>query len=215
MVADEQTAGRGRLQRPWYSPRGAGLYLSVVLRPRGAYGWSLLPLMAALAAHDALLEVCDLQTDIKWPNDILADGRKLCGILAETVETRLGRVAILGIGVNLLSTAYPAELGDKATSIAEAVKRAPDKEALLQGLLRALASRYCLFHAKDGADEIRHEWVKHSSYAEGKQVRIANDSEVIEGLTRGLESDGALRVETESGEIKIVRAGDVMSLRPA
>src|SRR5882672_11662947 len=86
IVASEQTAGRGRLDRKWVSPAGAGLYFSIVLRPLAEPGsWSLLPLLAAIAVNDALFEACQLETDIKWPNDILASGRKLCGILAEAV----------------------------------------------------------------------------------------------------------------------------------
>src|SRR5262245_25271114 len=87
VVADEQTAGRGRLGRQWASPKGAGLYFSIVLRPEGeARIWPLITFVAALAVHDALLQCCGLQTDIKWPNDVLANDRKLCGILAETWE---------------------------------------------------------------------------------------------------------------------------------
>ncbi len=92
VVASEQTAGRGRLQRQWVSPKDAGLYFSIILRPQFEQSlWPLLTLMAAVAVHDALLEACDLETDIKWPNDILVNEKKLCGILAETVETSRGR----------------------------------------------------------------------------------------------------------------------------
>src|SRR2546428_4900805 len=91
VVAREQTAGRGRLDRSWHSPRDAGLYFSIVLRPALEMNlWPLLPLMAALAVSDALMKSCGLRTDIKWPNDILANDRKLCGILAETIETLNG-----------------------------------------------------------------------------------------------------------------------------
>src|SRR6201986_1895685 len=92
VVAREQTAGRGRRERAWVSPKDAGLYFSVVLRPRlDAREWPLVTLAAGLAVRDALFEACALETDIKWPNDLLARGRKLCGILAETVETPRGR----------------------------------------------------------------------------------------------------------------------------
>ena len=86
IVAAEQTAGRGRLQRQWVSPKGAGLYFSVVLRPQFEQNaWPLLTLMAAVAVNDALRESCGLETDIKWPNDVLANDKKLCGILAENL----------------------------------------------------------------------------------------------------------------------------------
>src|SRR5437660_12347301 len=102
VVAREQSAGRGRLDRTWHSPKDAGLYFSIVLRPKLPMNlWPLLPLMAALAVSDALMKSCGLRADIKWPNDILANDRKLCGILAETIETTNGPAAIIGIGINL------------------------------------------------------------------------------------------------------------------
>lgn len=110
VVAREQTAGRGRLQRLWVSPKDAGLYFSIVLRPQFAQNaWSLLTLMAAVAVNDALGEACSLETDIKWPNDILANDRKLCGILAETIDTPLGRVVVVGIGINLTKHSFPED----------------------------------------------------------------------------------------------------------
>lgn len=214
IVAGEQTAGRGRLDRKWISPAGAGLYFSIVLRPGAEISlWSLLPLMAAVAVHDALLEACGLETDIKWPNDILFDGRKLCGILAETTETAAGRAVVVGIGINLTAGAFPTELRAVATSVQDATGTMPDAEALLLSLIRALVERYESFCASDGAAAIRREWTSRSSYASGRRVNVACVNEKFSGTTRGLVSDGALRVETDAGEIKIVRAGDVTSLR--
>jgi BirA family biotin operon repressor/biotin-[acetyl-CoA-carboxylase] ligase len=213
IVADEQTAGRGRLDRKWISPAGAGLYFSLVLRPPAEIGsWSLLPLMAAVAVHDALVDSCGLETDIKWPNDILAESRKLCGILAETVETSAGRAVVVGIGINLAADAFPAELRAVATSVQDATGARPDAEALLHSLIRALMARYESFRASDGPTAVRHEWTRRSSYASGKRVKVACVNEEFAGTTRGLESDGALRVETDAGEIKVVRAGDVTSV---
>ncbi|MDQ3821010.1 MAG: biotin--[acetyl-CoA-carboxylase] ligase, partial [Acidobacteriota bacterium] len=117
VVAREQTKGRGRQERVWVSPMDAGLYFSIVLRPASLaqHSWPLLTLMSALAVRDALLEACGLRTDIKWPNDIVVGDRKLCGILAETVETGTGRAVILGIGINLDDRAFPPELRETAT----------------------------------------------------------------------------------------------------
>lgn len=216
IIAGEQTAGRGRLDRKWTSPAGAGLYFSVVLRSlTDARAWPLLPLMAALAVHDALRDTCALESDIKWPNDILVNDRKLCGILAETIETDSGRAVILGIGINVTSDAWPPELAEIAISIAEASSTNPDADTLLQSLLRALGARYESLLGADGPEKIRSEWTRLSSYSEGRRVRVVNGSEILEGTTRGLESDGALRVETDAGEMKVVRAGDVTTVRPA
>ena len=212
ILADEQTAGRGRLARAWSSPRGAGLYFSILLQPAIVVNrWPLIVFVAALAVGDALSEACDVNTDIKWPNDLLSGERKICGILAESVETPSGRAVIVGIGINLTSDAYPAEISAVATSVAEESGRAPDREALLAALVRALSRWYSLLHEVDGPEKIVAAWTSRSSYANAKAVQVANGEEVWQGITRGVESDGALRLETTDG-IKIVRAGDV-SLR--
>ncbi len=214
VVASEQTAGRGRLQRQWISPKGSGLYFSIVLRPRiHQSSWPLITLAAALAVHDALLETYSLKTDIKWPNDILSNNRKLCGILAETVDTTEGRALVLGIGVNLTSSSFPPEVHQIATSVQSETGKAPNLEIILRNLMIALQRRYEMLQSVCGGEKILREWSVRSSYASGKRIRVANGQEVLEGTTRGLESDGALRVETDEGEIRIVRAGDVTELR--
>ncbi len=213
IVADEQTAGRGRLLRAWSSPRGAGLYFSILLQPAiAANQWPLVTFMAALAVADALHEACGVETDIKWPNDLLSGERKICGILAEAVETPTGRAVVVGIGINLTTGAYPAEIAGVATSVAEASGRSPERERLLAALLRALSRWYTLLHEVDGPERIVAAWTSRSSYASGKAVQVANGDEVWQGITRGVESDGALRLETENDGVKLVRAGDV-SLR--
>lgn len=214
VVAREQTAGRGRRERSWASPKDAGLYLSVVLRPSlAARLWPLITLAAALAVREALAEACGLQTDIKWPNDLLASGRKLCGILAETAEGSRGRAVVLGVGVNLRRGSFPEELSDTATSVEEQTGRVPDAERVLEALTRSLARHYETLHASGGGEEILYDWQRNSSYAHGRRVRVALAEETFEGITRGLELDGALRVETGEGEMKTVRAGDVTALR--
>ena len=214
VVAREQTAGRGRQRRAWASPKDAGLYFSVVLRPRlDPAAWPLINFAAALAARDALKEACAFDADIKWPNDLLSGGRKLCGILAETAETARGRACVVGVGINLTARAYPPELRARATSVEEVAGAPPDREAVLAALLRALAARYERLHAPGGAGRIVNDWADASSYATGRRVRVTLGDSAFDGTTRGLEPDGALRVETSTGEIRIVRAGDVTSLR--
>src|SRR5215207_7313182 len=213
VLAREQTAGRGRRERSWVSPKDAGLYLSVVLRPAFEVRlWPLVTLAAALAARDALADVCGLEADIKWPNDLLAGGRKLCGILAETAEGARGRAVVLGVGVNLRRGAFPEELNDTATSVEEQTGRAPDAESILAAFTRALALRYETLHAHGPAETLR-DWQRHSSYAHNRRVRVALAAETFEGTTRGLDPDGALRVETDDGTTRIVRAGDVTAVR--
>lgn len=216
VIAAEQTAGRGRLQREWVSPKGAGLYLSILFRPQFEKNiWPLLTLMAAVAVHDALLEACSLVTDIKWPNDILANDKKLCGILAETVETPSGRAVVVGIGINLTKNVFPKQLEPAATSVEAETGKPQELERILQALIDALGKRYELLQQAAGPETTVREWCTFSSYAEGKLISVVENNERFSGTTRGLERDGALRVETDDGNMRIVRAGDVSSLRPA
>jgi len=215
VVADEQTAGRGRLQRAWSSPKGAGLYFSILLRPRlEPERWPLLTFVAALATGDALFEASNVQTDIKWPNDLLANERKICGILAEAIETPTGRAVVVGIGINLTNDAFPADLINVATSVVNESGRAAEREAILAALLQALARWYALLQEPDGAVKIAAAWSSRSSWATDKLVQVTNGAETLHGYTRGIENDGALRLETAQG-IQLIRAGDVTSVRPA
>ncbi len=211
ILADEQTAGRGRLQRAWSSPKGAGLYFSILLRPRIPVDhWPLITFMAALAVGDALQEATGLRTDIKWPNDILLGELKICGILSEAIETPAGRAVIVGIGINLMPGAFP-----EATSVSEATGLKPDREAILAALLSALTRWYSLLGQSSGREKIVAAWSNRSSYATGKLVQVKNGDEIWQGTTCGIEPDGALRLRTIEGEVKLIRAGDVHSIRSA
>ena len=214
IIAREQTLGRGRLDRTWQSPPDAGLYFSIVLRPElEINAWPLLTLMSALAVSDALMKACGLRADIKWPNDLCFDDRKLCGILAETVETVIGPAAIVGIGINLKADSLPQTVSDLATSVESATGARPDSTRVLEELLKAIGERYDLLQSPQGREHTIREWCANSSYAMGRRVRVALGNDTFDGTTRGLEGDGALRVETQDGRIRIVRAGDVTALR--
>ena len=216
IVANEQTAGRGRLQRTWSSPKGAGLYFSILLRPEiPLHSWPLITFMAAVATGDALIGAAGLQTEIKWPNDLLAGERKICGILSETVDTSAGRAAVVGIGINLTARGYPPDLTGVATSVEEETKQPADKERLLAALQEAIANWYEQLVEPQGLERILKAWIERSSYANGRLVDVVNGNETFRGITRGVELDGALRVETQAKEIRIVRAGDVVNVRSA
>jgi BirA family transcriptional regulator, biotin operon repressor / biotin---[acetyl-CoA-carboxylase] ligase len=213
VVASEQTAGRGRLGRQWASPRNAGIYCSILLRPQFDQNlWPLITLMSAVVVHEALLTACNLRTDIKWPNDILHDDKKLCGILAEIAETPSGRAVIVGIGINLTNESFPPELAAIATSVSLATGSYANLEDVLIGLQQCFVAWYRRLNQSTGARDIIRAWSEHSSYANGKEIMISDADTEFCGTTRGLTVDGALKVETETGETKIVRAGDV-SLR--
>jgi BirA family biotin operon repressor/biotin-[acetyl-CoA-carboxylase] ligase len=139
--------------------------------------------------------------------------RKLCGILAETVETEVGSAAVVGIGINLKANSLPATVRDLATSVETATGVLPDSARVLEEMLKAIGERYDLLQSPQGSEHTIREWCANSSYAVGRQVRVALGNDTFEGTTHGLESDGALRVEVEGHKMRIVRAGDVTALR--
>lgn len=216
VIADLQTAGRGRHGRKWISEENAGLYFSIVLRPVIETRFlPLITLMTAIAVADTLENLYVLKPDIKWVNDIHIGEKKICGILSEMTDTEKGTAVIVGIGINLKSSNFPAEISGIATSIEAETGENSDREELLQSLTRFLNYFYEMLQSKNGAKEIIEEWKKRSSYAFGKVVKVTLEKEIIFGTTDGLEETGALRVKTDSGEIKIIQAGDVENLRKA
>jgi len=214
VVARRQTAGRGRHGRVWISEKDAGLFFSIVLRPRTEMRFlPLVTLMSAVAVHDTLETLYCIDCDIKWVNDIHVSGKKICGILAETTETSKGLAVVVGIGINLRSSNFPPEIAETATSVEAETGNAPNAENLLPKLTFFLA-KYCdILYGANGAEKIRAEWTQRSSYAFGKNVRVVIENETIHGITQGIEENGALRVELETGEIRTVHAGDVENLR--
>ena len=219
VLAREQTAGRGRQNRGWESRRDAGLYLSVMLRPRLPVDqWPLLTLMTAVAVHEALHDVFDLVTDIKWPNDILASNKKLGGILAETADTPAGRAAVIGVGVNLGRGAVSEALADIATTVvAESPDRAmadPDPAKFGGVVVRKLAEWYQVLQQPGGRARVIDTWTERSSYAVGKPVSVLSGSETFEGVTQGLTDDGALRIATNGGNVRSLYSAEITALRP-
>jgi BirA family biotin operon repressor/biotin-[acetyl-CoA-carboxylase] ligase len=214
IVAGEQTAGRGRHGRIWVSSKNAGLYFSIVLRPKIEIKFlPLLTLMSAVVVSEVLQELFELQPDIKWANDVHINGRKICGILAEMAETKKGLAVVVGIGINLTSANFPPELKEIATSIETETGKKTDAQDILENLTKQFATFYRIFSGVSGAEKIREEWAKRSSYFFGKSVRVQVGNETIFGKTCGIEENGALRVKTDGGEIKVVQAGDVEMLR--
>ncbi len=215
VFARQQSQGRGRHGRNWLSPPDAGIYFSLVLRPRiEQKNWAILTLLTAIAVNEAISESCNLSTDIKWANDIHSvSGKKLAGILAETCETPKGNAVIVGIGINLKAANFPPEIAETATSIQSETGFVPDSETLLQSLTKYFAIYYEILHQSNDNDRIIDEWMRRSSYGYGKTVKVILPDETIIGETRGLQADGALRLETPSGEIRLVHAGEIVTLR--
>ena len=214
VTADLQTAGRGRLGRSWHSEARLGIYMSVVLRPAGRPARApVLTLVAGLAAKAAIERVADVKCDIRWPNDILVGGRKCCGILVEmeSCASRLAHV-IVGIGINVNHTEFPADLAGQATSLRIETGCRWDRSAMQAEVLRALEECYRLHQAR-GAPPILEAFARASSYAKGRRVIIEGAPHAggtpARGVTAGLDSTGALLIRSDDGTVAPLVAGSV------
>lgn len=213
VVANEQTAGRGRRNRQWHSSPGEGLYLSVLFLPDTAKKISLLSLMAAISVAETLIERNVSGVDIKWPNDVLVNGRKLCGILVESVSTGASAPRIIvGIGVNLNHQSFYDELCLTATSLRIETGRMTSVDQFRDQLLQRLAVWYARWKSGEVKMILEH-WQQLSTYSHGQHVAISLDAESFEGETCGLTEDGALVVRLAQGSLRTVLAGEITRLR--
>jgi BirA family biotin operon repressor/biotin-[acetyl-CoA-carboxylase] ligase len=211
VLAESQTAGRGRAGRKWVSEKSTGIACSLLLRPSIAPAQApLLTIVAGLAARDAAAEELDGVPDIRWPNDVLVGGRKFCGILTEMhAEPDRVRYAVVGIGINVNQSKMPPELTGLATSLRIETGKVHSRNDVLVRLLRHFDRYYNLF-LSSGAAPILRRFAEVSSYFQGKRVRITTASETFTGVTAGLESSGVLRVlRDDGGGIEPVITGDV------
>lgn len=207
--AEEQTNGRGRLGRTWSAPRGAGVWMSVLLRPKlTPADIAQVTLLAGLATCIAIREVTGLPVAIKWPNDIVYEGKKLVGILTEMAaeEDRISAL-VVGIGVNVNNASFPMELKEKATSLLLAGGRRVSRKELAARILLRLEEEYERFlqHAADRAFLDR--YAQHCATI-GSVVRVATGSEEFVGTAVGINETGALLVETGQG-VRPVLSGEV------
>jgi BirA family biotin operon repressor/biotin-[acetyl-CoA-carboxylase] ligase len=213
VVADEQTAGRGRRGHTWFSPAGTGLYVSVVLTPSRAVrdvprAIRLLTPAAGVALVEAIDAVAGLAVDLKWPNDVCVAGRKLAGILAEGVSSGMAvDFVILGYGINLRTGAYPPDLAGRATSLEAELGCQVDRGRLFVETLAAIAKRYDDLLAGH-FDGILDAWRRHAPGASGARVRWNEGSGHHVGVTAGIDQDGALLIRVGERMERIV-AGEV------
>jgi BirA family biotin operon repressor/biotin-[acetyl-CoA-carboxylase] ligase len=214
VLAEEQTAGRGRAGRSWLSERGTGIYVTLLLRPRIAPVQApLLTMMAGISARMAVQAATGLHVDLKWPNDLMIGGKKLGGILTEMhAEPTLVRFVIVGIGINVNQEQFPAELGGVATSLRVESGKQQSRVDILVRLLRQFETDYRRF-VRDGSSAVVKTFEEVSSYARGKRVRVTTGAEMFQGVTAGLTPEGLLRVERSGGEMVTVLAGDVAEAR--
>lgn len=210
-TTDAQSAGRGRLDRAWSSPPGSGVIVSVLLRPDGvsAARWVWLPLLVGLAV-DATVQEFGVDSKLKWPNDVLIDGRKIAGILLERVESEQGAAAVIGVGLNvsLRQDELPVET---ATSLLLEGATETDRTVVLRTFLRNLERLYRAWSASGGdpAAGIR-EAYERRCVTIGQHVRVTlPHAEPLEGLATGIDEFGRLIVDGQA-----ISAGDITHVRP-
>ena len=211
-LADEQTAGRGRSNHPWHSAAGDGLYLSTLLRlPLSAQQLVWMPLLAGLVAHSAIAAVTGLHPDIRWPNDLLIRDRKAGGILVEALaEQDNRRPVVMGVGINLHQTSFPADLATPATSLDLETGTRISRQQLLVALLQSL-HRELLPLASEPARSaalaaIPARLAACSSWIHDRPVAV-HGPQACTGTTAGLDERGYLRVQTADGPVTITTGG--------
>jgi len=212
VICEDQTSGKGRLGRAWISEKGKNLTFTLLLAPGIPPARNgVLSLMASLAVAEALREVAHLDVECKWPNDVLIHGKKISGILSESASAGGGtRYVILGIGINVNQTKFPAELTASATSLALETGREVDRLLLLSQVLLRLESWYGIIRSDEHRTLID-AWKRHSTMF-GKEVTVDQAGLRTTGIARTLDADGALIILT-GGEEKRFHAGEVTIIR--
>jgi len=210
-LAEQQTAGRGRAAHTWHSARSVGIYCSVVLRPTLPPADALLlSLLAGLATYGAVKDVDSrVRPDLKWPNDLLIDGKKFCGILTEMhAEVTRVQYVVIGIGINVNQASFPGELQSTATSLRLVTGSEWSRVELCAALLKSLDREYAALQADpESRPEILRRFTERSSSVRGAQVHV-DENGGFEGVTEGLDERGFLQVRTSQG-IRRVLSGTV------
>lgn len=209
VVANEQTAGRGRLDRPWFTPAASALAFSLILRPTADEKPHLSRTVGLAALSIAnTIGMLGLAPQIKWPNDVLLNGRKVAGVLIELVWSGEDvDCMVIGVGINVAKTAVPSTniLNFPATSLEHILGKAPDRTKLLHDILASLIS----LRPHMRSDAFMASWEKSLAYY-GRQVQVELGGEQsVTGEVIGLESDGSLKLRAENGKDITVRFGDV------
>jgi BirA family biotin operon repressor/biotin-[acetyl-CoA-carboxylase] ligase len=210
-LAEQQTAGRGRGSNQWHSECSTGIYCSVVLRPALPPSDVLvITLATGLAVHAAIQEIDSrVVPDLKWPNDVLIDKKKVCGILTEmNAEVTRVRYIVIGIGINVNQSAFPADLQAIATSLRLVSGTEWSRVELCAALLKSLDREYrSLLESRNNVDSILRRFQERSASARGQQVEVEEDAS-LQGITDGLDERGFLKVRTAQG-VRTVLSGTV------
>lgn len=202
---ERQTHGQGRMGKEWVSPEGEGLYVTLILRPRLEPQESpMLTICLGLAVGESIARVADLRCDLRWPNDVLVNERKLAGILVKYEDGAF----LAGIGVNMEQRSFPDGLATPATSLAMEGRSSVPREALLAQIAQLVDSQLRMLET-GGKDRILEMFSLASSYAHGKHVEVDFGTSRERGMTEGVNEDGYLWLRLGNGERKLVVAGGV------
>ena len=210
LIADSQTAGKGRRGRSWESPAGTSVYMSLILRPQIApERASMLTLVAGLSVVQTIREQLGLDAMIKWPNDAVIFGKKICGILTEMNVGASGiEYVVVGIGINVNTGAFPEELADKATSLWLEYGKQIDRQALLEAVLDSFFKNYELFLEKQDLSLLL-EAYNSVLVNRQKSIRVLEPEHEYDGISGGINEKGELLVTREDGTEVAVYAGEV------
>jgi BirA family biotin operon repressor/biotin-[acetyl-CoA-carboxylase] ligase len=207
VIAEAQTRGRGRLRRQWLSPEG-GIYFTLILRPRISPAYApRINLMASIAVAATIRKLFELKAELKWPNDVLIEGRKVCGILAE-MDAEMDVVNFVNLGIGINANTSITQFEETATSLKDALGMEISRKEFLRVLLTEIEQRQPLLMKAD----LLKEW-KELSVTLNKNVRIVSPGEVIVGRAIDIDITGALIVKERDGSLKKAMAGDCIHLR--
>lgn len=210
VVADQQNAGKGRRGRSWLSAEGSGVWMSFLLRPQfQPESASMVTLVTALAVADGIYETTGLDCGIKWPNDLVINGKKVCGILTEmSSDMDTIQYIVVGIGINVGIREFPSEIRETATSLELCLEESVNRVKLIDAVLRHWEERYDAFLQKMDLSLLQDDYQRRLVNVEN-QVRVLGYSEDYVGISHGITPTGELIVELEDSEVRKVTSGEV------
>ncbi len=210
IVADMQTAGRGRRGRAWSSPPGANVYFTLILKPDFQVELaSMVTLVTGLAVAEGIRATCGLEARIKWPNDIVVNGKKVCGMLAEmSAERDFIHYVVMGVGINVARQDFPAEIAQTAACLEQECGCAVSRAEIIVNVMKIFEKYYDMFR-RDGS--LAGLLERYNGMLAGKdgEVRVLDPKGEFRGISRGINSTGELLVEREDGAVEAVYAGEV------
>ncbi|WP_066193244.1 MULTISPECIES: biotin--[acetyl-CoA-carboxylase] ligase [Gracilibacillus] len=211
VLTNFQQAGRGRMERVWESNNHGGIWLSLLLRPNiPPYQASQMTLFVAVTLVETLERLTDQRIEIKWPNDLFINGKKICGILTEMqAELEAINYLVIGFGINVNQTSedFPERLQDRSTSLQMETKQYWNRSTIIQAILKDFEYAYQRY-LNNGFDEVKQKWLQHA-YRLNQTLTIKQHHDVFEAQIEGINHDGALLVKTENGKQRMIYSAEI------